>query len=245
MKRTRLTREEILSAGSIFAHDGESGSSGTGDQGSDGGQGNGSTGGAGQADADKDKKDDDSDTGDPKDDDLTGLSEEQLKRKLKHLQDEKDRHYARRTEAERERDELKAKEEERARKGRSELENAKADVEARDKQIIALNETVKRLTVENAFVSLKEIEWHNPATALRLVDLSEVEFDEKTGKVKDPGAVLKAAKALADENQYLVKSKTAAPAGTPQGKPTGKPPAGGKSKDTTDEELRKKYNIQR
>jgi hypothetical protein len=91
-------------------------------------------------------------------------------------------------------------------------------------------------------MTLKELEWHNPATALRLVDLSDVEFGDD-GKIKDQKQLLKAARDLAKENPYLVRSATDVGKETPEGKPSGKPPAGKKTGSNTDDSVRAKYNI--
>jgi hypothetical protein len=227
---TRWSREAILAIGNIIAFDNET-------------EGEGETGGAGEANSNGSEseagknsaKDDDGD-----DDPAV------LKRKLQNRAEQasrQDAEIARLKKVEQEADELRKAKEELDRKGRSELENLKADLEKRDKTIAAKDDTIRRLTVENAFMTLKEIDWHNPATALRLVDLSDVEFDESTGQVKDRKALVNAAKELAKENPYLVKSKTAVDEGTPNGKQSGKVPAGGKPKETDDAALRNKYNI--
>jgi len=231
----RWSLAQILSAGNVYAHDADG----------DGGTG-GATGGTGQPDPNATSTEGAGGTGEkPKDEEE--FTPEQMKRKIAALQEEQERHFKERKKAEAERDELRKVKDEADRKDKSELENAKADLEARDKVIAAKDETIKRLSVENAFVSLKEIEWHNPATALKLVDLSDVEFDPETGAPKDLKQLVKVAKKLADDNPFLVKSKTAAPNGTPEGNGTGKPPAQGTkpTDETTKEKLRQKYNINR
>jgi hypothetical protein len=235
----RWSLAQILSAGNVYASDNE----GTGNE----GQQTGATGGTGQPDPNATSTAGAGGTGDKPKEGEEEFTPEQMRSKIRALQEEQERHFKERKKAEAERDELRKVKDEADRKDKSELENAKADLEARDKALAAKDETIKRLTVENAFMGLKEIEWHNPARALSLVDLSEVEFDPETGKVKNVKEVLKAAKALADSDSYLVKAKTAPPNGTPNGTGTGKPPAGStqqpdeKSKDA----LRAKYNINR
>jgi hypothetical protein len=184
-------------------------------------------------------------------DDLDKLSPDELLRKAKALKDEQARHYngkkeeeRKRLEAEAERDELKKKQDEADRKGKSELENLKSDVESQKSTIESQAATIKRLTVANAFLELPDIEWHNPKRALTLVDLSEVEFDDKTGEIKDTSKLVAAAKNLAKTDAYLVKSKTAVGNGTPAGKPTGSPPAGGKGAAAMDDAaVKNKYNL--
>lgn len=228
-KATRWSREAILAIGNIVAFDNED-------------EAEGEAGGTGEA-----NNESDSDTGKKSgEDDDSDDDSETLKKKLKNRAEQasrQDAEIARLKKVEREADELRKAKEEQDRKGRSELDNLKADLEKAGKTIAAKDDTIRRLTVENTFMTLKEIDWHNPATALRLVDLSDVEFDESTGQVKDRKALVNAAKELAKDNPYLVKSKTAVDEGTPNGKQSGKVPAGGKPKETDDATLRSKYNI--
>jgi hypothetical protein len=234
----RWTRTAILALGNITAHDVDGGT-GDGGQGSDGGSGQttessqeGKEGGAG-SDAGKDADEDDD--ADPK----------VLKRKLANKTEEQDRQFKLLTAERKRADELQKKVDAEERRGKSELENAKSDLDAKDKAIAAKDDTIRRLTIENAFMTLKEIDWNNPATALRLVDLSEVEFDEETGKPKNQKQLLDAARALAKSDPYLVKSKTAVDDSLPTGKPTGKAPAGASPKPVDDQKIRDKYNIHR
>jgi hypothetical protein len=234
MKRTRLTREEILAIGNVYLSEGEG----------EGGQG-GESGGTGQPNEGKpnDNGNDDGAGSDGESDEFDKLSPEELAKKAKRLREERDRHYRQKQDAIRERDELKtaqqAAEEEARRKNQSEVDNLKDDVQKRDKTISDLQGTIKRLTVERAFMSTPGIEWHNPERALTLVDLSGVEVDDD-GKIKDSKAVAKAAKDLAESDAYLVKSTGTSPTGRPSGQPpAGKPTGKGKS----EAEIRKKYNI--
>lgn len=242
----RFTLQAILAAGDIFAHeDGGTGTGTTGDGGAGTGQ-DGSAGGAGQ----NDQSGTEGKTGGTGDD-LDKLSPEDLLKKAKALKDEQERHYTGKKSAEQklvaaeaERDELKKAQEEVDRKGKTELENAKADVEKLNQTVADKDQTIKRLTVENAFLQLKDIEWHNPQRALKLVDLSDVEFDEKTGSVKDPAKLVAAAKDLAKTDSYLVRSKTSVSEGTPTGRPSGQAPAGGKNGAVpSDAEIKNKWNL--
>jgi hypothetical protein len=233
MKATRWTREAILAAGNVFAFEGDD-TGGT----SDGGNSAADTSGTGPAAADS--KDATTGSGSTEDEDP-----KVLKRKLENKTEEQDRQFKLWQADKKRADELQKKVDEEERKGKSELENAKTDLAAKDKVIAAKDDTIRRLTIENAFMTLKEIEWNNPATALRLVDLSEVEFDEETGRPKDRKQLLRAAKSLADSDPYLVKSKTDVSTGTPEGKPSGKAPATGKPKEVTDDAIKQKYNILR
>lgn len=232
-KATRWSREAILAIGDIVAADGEN----------DGGDQSGTDGGTGQADNDSTEGTETGDTDGADDEDP-----EKLKRKLQSRREQaarQDAEIKRLKKVEAEADELRKAKEETDRKGRTELENLKEDLKARDKALAAKDDTIRRLTIENAFMTLKEIEWNNPATALRLVDLSEVEFDEETGKVKDTKQLLEAAKSLAKTDPYLVKSKTAVgDTDAPNGRKTGQGPAtkpGGKILDN--DAIANKYNI--
>jgi hypothetical protein len=225
MKATRWTREAILSAGNVFAFEDDPDPA--------------DASGAGGANTDPA----DSDDGAGSDDDKDDVDPKILKQRLQNKREEQERDFKKRKEAEKRADELQKIVDEQERKGKSELENAKTDLAAKDKVIAAKDDTIRRLTIENAFMTLKEIEWNNPATALKLVDLSDVEFDEETGKVKDSKQLLKAAKELAVSDPYLVKSKTDVSNETPSGKPSGKPPVGGKPKEVTNDAIKTKYNI--
>jgi len=239
VKATGWSLDAILAIGNIFAFEDAD------DQ----------TGAAGGAAQDNSNDDDDNDNdasgadGSDDDDDKDGDDDaEVLRKKLKNRKDQaarQDAEIKRLKAVEKKADELQKAKDEQDRKGRTELENLKADVEAKDKALAAKDDTIRRLTIENAFMSLDGIEWHNPAKALKLVDLSEVEFDPDSGAVKDRKQLVKAAKKLADEEPYMVKSKTDVSKDTPSGKPTGKPPAGGKPKAASEEALRSKYNIPR
>jgi nucleotide-binding universal stress UspA family protein len=230
-KATRWSREAILALGPITVHDEpEDLDSG----------------------ADKDEKDTSDKSGDDggadsEDDD--GEDPATLRKKLENRAAQAKRQDAeilRLKAIEKEADELRKAKEEQDRKGRSELENLKADVESRDKALAVKDETIRRLTVENAFMTMPEIQWKNPAVALKLVDLTDVEFDPETGAPKDKKQLLEAAKKLAKSDPYLVKSKTEVDDGTPAGKLSGKPPAGKTGGDKlNNEKLAAKYNIHR
>lgn len=234
--RTRLSLEQVLALGPFRGAE----SSGGADDGGKGNEGAGGTGGqndgGGKGGAGGTGKSDD-DTDDPA----------ELKRKLANRVEQATRQDAeirRLKEIEREADELRTKQEEQDRKGRSDLENATKDVERLTKQNESLLATVKRLTLENTFLQIKDVDWHDPEDALRLVDLSSVEFDGE-GNVKDPGSLKKAAKDLAKAKPHLVKKSTDVGPGVPQGAPTGTAPAGGTNNTgkATEDTLRKKYRI--
>jgi hypothetical protein len=245
MKRTRArlySLEQILAFGPFTGCEGESNTGGTGGAGSSGdgtggagsqgaGGNSGQTGGAGSS-----TDDTDDDTDDP----------ENLRKKLANRTEQAKRQDAelrRLKEVEKERDELARKQEEAARKDATELENAQRDLEKATTLTTTLRETVRALTIENTFLKLEGIDWHDPGDALRLVDLSDVEFDEK-GTPKDPKKLADAAKKLAKDKPHLVKGKTAVSSSVPTGVPSGSPPANGGPPVVTDEaKLRAKYKI--
>lgn len=242
--RTRLTRAHILAIGNVKFSEGEPGSTG----GSGDPNPSNPAGGTGQGGKSGDPKDGTGGTGAPKDD-LDDITDpEVLKRKLRNAREAEQRLHGKMTAAERERDELKTKqteaEEAARRESQSEVENLKDDIRKRDETIQARNATIQSLTVQLAFAQVKDVDWHDPEDALRLVDLSGVEFDEKTGEVKDKSKVVKAAKDLAKAKPHLVKSSTAVPGSVPNGVRNGQPPAGGPPTNSDREkELRTKYKI--
>lgn len=86
-----------------------------------------------------------------------------------------------------------------------------------------LTPKVEKLTKDNnelrlqvAFLSANEINWVDPQVALKLVDLSDVDIDDETGKV-DTRALKAALKDLARTKKYLVR------------------PAAGKDEDDSDD----------
>lgn len=125
-------------------------------------------------------------------------------KKISALEEEKTRHFNARKDAERERDELrefKAKVE--AEKLSATEKAALADKEREDR-LVELAETNRRLAIENAFLADSSVKWNSTADALALSDLSEVEFDDKTGKIKNPEKVAEVIKATAKAKPYLV-----------------------------------------
>lgn len=157
----------------------------------DGGQGAGKDGDAGAGK--------DGDAGNGHDDSVEGL-----KARIAALEEEKNRHYGKRTQAEKELDEL--------RKFKADLENAnKTDLEKTQSELAtvkadleALTKVNKDLTIRNAFLSNNKITWHNPDEALRLADLSAVEV--KADGTVDAKALEAALTNLANKSKHLVKS---------------------------------------
>lgn len=121
-------------------------------------------------------------------------------------------------------------------KGRTELENAQKKLTDSESEINTLRETVKRLTVQNAFLTDTTVEWIDPADVFDLLNArGELQLDDD-GKVKDLTAILKK---LAEDKKHLVKS-TKPPRKSGDANDGGAPPKGGAS---TDDALRAKYRI--
>lgn len=123
--------------------------------------------------------------------------------KIDALTDEKDRHVRRRQEAEKERDELRARLAEIEGKDKTELEKVTARVTELESENGTLRADLHQARIENAFLTDNKYSWHNPRRALDLADLSEVEIDED-GKVL---GLSKALDALAKSDAYLLKPK--------------------------------------
>lgn len=85
-----------------------------------------------------------------------------------------------------------------------EAEKLKRDFDTAQKQVVELQDSNKRLALENAFLKDNTYGWHNPDRALKLVDLSQVEIqsDGSVAGLKD------ALKALATSDPYLIKQQT-------------------------------------
>lgn len=131
------------------------------------------------------------------------------------LQEEKDRHYRKAEEAKadaadkaKKLEELEAKLAEIEAKDKSESEKAQAaaakalkDKEAAEAQVAELKKAQEQSAVQLAFLQNSKYTWHNPGTALKLLDLSEVKIGDD-GKVD---GLDKAIDALAKNEKYLVK----------------------------------------
>ncbi len=113
-----------------------------------------------------------------------------------------------------------------------EAEKMKAEYEAATQRVSKLETDNRRLSLENAFLKDNTHEWKNPATALKLVDLSGVSID-------DDGHVIglkDALKKLANSEPYLLKEKSASEGAANGGAsstaptaPAGAPPMNGRT----------------
>lgn len=92
-----------------------------------------------------------------------------------------------------------------------EAEKLKRDYEETQKRVETLQATNKQLALQVAFLKDNTYTWHNPETALKLVDLGQVTIEEdgSVSGLKD------ALKALATNNDYLIKKEAATTQETP------------------------------
>jgi hypothetical protein len=128
---------------------------------------------------------------------------EGLKARIAALEEEKNRHYSKRSAAERELEELRKFKAELENASKSDLEKAQAAEKAASDALLKAQNDMKDLRLQNAFLASNEITWHNPEEALRLADLSEVGVDAD-GKV-DSKALKAALTNLANKSKHLVK----------------------------------------
>jgi len=186
--------------------------------------GNGSKGGA---NGDDDSDEEDEEELDPKDKRIRELSRENAKRRkrLREAETAKAAALA----------ELKKHED----KDKSDLEKATADLEAANARIAELAESNKKSTIERAFLRHNKHKWHDPETALKLVDMSDVTVDDE-GKVE---GMKEAVDALAKEHAYLLKrdEDEGEDEGRPSGAAFGKNKKDDKGKQADREALLKKY----
>lgn len=176
-------------------------------------------------DKDDDDKSDLSKIADPKDRRIAELSDESAKRRLRNKQLKAD---FEKTQAE-----LKALKD----KDKSESEKIKEELEELKKEREKLATANERGAIERAFLKNNKIKWHNPDAALKLVDLSEVEYDPENG---DVSGMADAVKKLAKEHPYLVDTgkDSEDDEGGKGGTPTGGTPGTGKPKGRNAERAR-------
>lgn len=156
-----------------------------------------------EGDKDKgDKQDKSGDGGADKDDkqDKDADKDDPAQRKIKALNEEKDRHFTARTEAEKARDDALARLKEIEDKDKSEAELKDERLKTLETAESSLREQNEKLALENAFLKDNEFKWHKPDVALRLADLSEVKID-KNGKVT---GLKEALKLLAADSPFLL-----------------------------------------
>lgn len=122
--------------------------------------------------------------------------------RIRALEEERDRHYRARQTAEAELNELREFKTKTEQAQLTESEKAKADAEAAQKRSAELEATNRRLAIHNAFLAQNSVKWHDPAAALKLVDLSEVKVHD--GEVTNLDVLTKAIEKLAADSPWLV-----------------------------------------
>lgn len=79
-----------------------------------------------------------------------------------------------------------------------------------EESVGAKDKTLQKLVINNAFLSANSVAWHDPETALSLLDTSGFEIvvdDNGIPSVKDKKAFAAAIAKLAEDKPYLVKAK--------------------------------------
>jgi len=158
-------------------------------------------------------------------------SEDEDKTKDPRIKELSDENARRRNEAKRLADEL-AKAQARLKEiddaDKSETERLNSKIAEQEKRIDALVAVNKELSIKNAFLADKKHSWRNPDSALKLLDLGEVDIDED-GKIT---GLDKAIKKLADSDSYLLE---------PQDENTGLPkqPSGDRTRQAPADKAKK------
>lgn len=117
-----------------------------------------------------------------------------------------------------------------------EAEKIKRDLEEANAERDKLREDLKQSRLEMAFLKDNKYKWKNPATALKLADLSSVEVEDD-GKVVGLDAALAA---LAKSDPYLLDTETSGDGNGSGGTgATGASGAGGRQSDSTKTDLKK------
>lgn len=186
MKSTRLSLKSATASTPLWsallcAADGDEDGKGADDKSKSGG-----------ADKDDENKDDaDRDKNDP------------AQKKIRGLEEEKNRHFEGRKTAEQERDDALKRLKEFEDKDKDEITKATEKVTELTSTVESLQKTNERLALENAFLRDNTFTWQKPDAALRLADLSSV-------KISDDGKVTglkEALEALAESDPYLLVAK--------------------------------------
>lgn len=175
-------------------------------------------------------------------------------KKIKALEEEKDRHFTKAQEAaqqlealtpeleelrkfKKEQDEAKLSAEEKTQQAFEELETERDNLRA---TVEGMQKSMQELVVQQAFMSAGGVTWHDPEIALSKADLSElkVEFNDKgLPEIKNPEAIKKAAEKLKSDKPFLVKDETEKPWRGQSGPPA---PGNRKQGDTTAKDAEKR-----
>jgi hypothetical protein len=153
-------------------------------------------------DDDEDDKDDDP-SGDPKDKSKKKPSEQE--QEIADLTAERDRHKKRRGIAEKRIDKLLLENADLKANGTKD-ETLKNELKAATETVAKLEPENQSLRLQVAFLSDNSVSWKDPEAALKLVDMSDVTFDD--GKVEGLAPALRA---LAKAKPYLVAEKGSKP----------------------------------
>lgn len=175
-----------------------------------------------------DDSDDDDDSSDDEDDpegsDKSGKGSKEddedkrdPQRKIEALEDEKNRHFRGRKRAERRVDELEKEVAELKKNGTGD-DKLKEQVSTLETEKKTLSSNLREAQLQIAFLKDNTYEWHNPGTALKMVNLSDVEIDDD-GTAHGMKAALEE---LAKSDPYLVKEKESKKTDPPR--KSGQPP---------------------
>lgn len=179
-----------------------------------------------------DKDDKSKGSGDNEDDEDEGkkAAPDAKDRRIAGLEEEKDRHAKKRLEAENTVAELRAQIKKMEKDGTPDdaIKNQNDELTKTNAALAADN---AKLRLENAFLTNKSYDWVDPEAALKLVDLAEVETDEKTGKLIGLDSALTK---LAKAKPYLLKKvdEDSKDDPKPPARKTGTPPKPGTQKES-------------
>lgn len=156
---------------------------------------------------DENDEENDEDSGNDGDNGGDGGSEpSEADRRLANLESEKQRFYEERQKAREERDAAR-KELEEFRKNGIQDEQTKQKLADMEAKLEKSDTVIASLSLENAFLKDNTHEWVDPAAALKLADLSQVEISED-GQVSGLKTALDA---LAKNSPYLLKKSESTP----------------------------------
>lgn len=134
---------------------------------------------------------------DDDDDPYAGLSQKDLKRRLREEAEE-------RAKAERERDSAQSNLTAKEREKLDKEQRLELDVQERDKEIATLTATNSRLALVNAILNDSTYQWHNAEIVAQQLDSQKVTVDPKTGIVE---GLKKELKRVAEDHDYLLRSQ--------------------------------------
>jgi hypothetical protein len=144
--------------------------------------------------------------------------------------------------AERERDAMAAKLKEIEDKDKSELERTTERVKVLEQQVQQDKEEIGKLRLENAFLTVNEVSWHDNEDALRAArDGGYLEQVVKDDGTIDRDKLNRQLKSLADKKKYLVKTEQEPPQ-PPSGAGVGSGGRGGNQGNPDEAKLRERYS---